>query len=160
MDRICAVQKDPREDRHGERQHEQSDRDSRATSARLPNTLASTEYAPAPVNSSVVAPMNSKNGTLNGSDQKAPCETLTAHAQIIAPTTAHAASGVRIPRTSPIPPSVSATVTIRAAIVGRLQPPASMKPAVVLKSKALMQPGLDHRGTDADAKDQQAEVGG
>ena len=41
---------------------------------------------------------------------------------------------------SPIPPAVSATVTIRAPTVGRLQPPASMKPAVVLKSKALISP--------------------
>ena len=104
--------------------------------------------------------MNNRNGTLNGSDQKAPCETLTAHAQIIAPTTAHAASGVRIPRTSPIPPRVSATVTIRAAIVGRLQPPRLHEARGRAEVEGLDEAGLDHRGTDADAKDQQAEVGG
>ena len=84
---------------------------------------------------------------------------MTAHASIIAATTAHAASGVRMPRISPIPPAVSATDTMRAANVGMLQPPDSMEATVVLKSNALMQPGLNHRGADADTQDQQAQIG-
>src|SRR5215208_7718656 len=73
-----------------------------ADQPRLPSALASTEYSPAPVNSRVAAPMDNRNGTLKGCDQKAPCETLTAQAQIMAPTTAHADSGVNTPRMSPI----------------------------------------------------------
>ena len=40
----------------------------------------------------------------------------------------------------PIPPPVSAIDTMSAANVGKRQPPASMKPTVVLKSKSLMSP--------------------
>ena len=60
---------------------------------------------------------------------------------------------------SPIPPAVSATDTMRAANVGMLQPPDSMKPTVVLKSRELYEPGLNHRGADADTQDQQAQIG-
>ncbi len=97
---------------------------------------------------------------MNGSDQKAPCETLTAHAQIIAPTTAHAASGVRTPRMSPIPPSRLGDGHHQGG--DRRQAPAAglHETRGGAEVEGLDQARLDHRGTDADAKDQQAEIGG
>ncbi|WP_254427352.1 DoxX family protein, partial [Mycolicibacterium fortuitum] len=49
------------------------------------------------VNNRATAPNAARNGTLNGCDQKASAETFTAQASPIAPLTAQAASGVRMP---------------------------------------------------------------
>ena len=54
--------------------------------------------------------------------------------------TAHAANGVSKPSSRPIPPAVSAAVTMNAANLGSRQPPASMEAAAVLKSKAFSNP--------------------
>ncbi len=61
---------------------------------------------------------------------------------------------------SPIPPAVSATVTMRAP--KRRQAPAAgfHETGGGAEVEGLDQPRLDHRGTDADAENQQAEVGG
>ena len=47
---------------------------------------------------------------------------MTAHASIIAAMTAHAASGVSKPSSRPMPPAVSAAVTMKAANFGSRQP--------------------------------------
>ena len=103
--------------------------------------------------------MASRNGTLNGSDQNAPAETFTAQAPIIAPTTAHAASGVSRPKMRPTPPAVSAVDTKIAANVG--SPPAAglHEADGGAEVEELDEPGLNHRGADADTQDQQAEIG-
>ncbi len=92
------------------------------------------------MNSSAAATKATRNGTLNGCDQNAPVDTFTAQASTIAPITAQAANGVSTPRSRPIPPRVSAAVTMKAANPGRRQPLDSMNPTAVPKSKALIRP--------------------
>ena len=84
-----------------------------------------------------------------------------AQAQTIAPTTAHAERGVSRPRITPIPAClVSATVTMRAPSVGEIPAAGFHETGGGAEVERLDQPRLDHRGPDADAENQQAEVGG
>lgn len=139
MDRVDAVERHPGQDRHRDARDQQSDRDGPGHRAAAEHPVIHRPTSGAGEQQGCRAERHEERDVERHRPDHV-VETFTAHASTIAPITAHAASGVRTPNSRPSPPRVSAVVTMRAANVGRLQPPLSMKPAVVLKSAALIRP--------------------